>query len=131
MLSHHKKHQQTVQYLAANSMCRRCCIVIATNLETERRKFPLMAVHLNRNHTGTGLVSAWGNNDRTFYFDSPIGATSQLGESITSSKSAKKLRIIVFFNTDLCIPCPGPGGLRRPNELTVTKRVLSLTQSNG
>ena len=47
-----------------------------------------MTLHLNRNHTGS--VKHRVNN----YFNSPVGATSQPGESTTSSKSAKTLRII-------------------------------------
>ena len=51
-----------------------------------------MTLHLNRNHTGS--VKHRVNNYRASYFDSPVGATSQPGESTTSSKSAKTLRII-------------------------------------
>ncbi len=51
-----------------------------------------MTLHLDRNHTGS--VRHRVNNYRASYFNSPVGATSQPGESTTSSKSAKTLRII-------------------------------------
>ena len=51
-----------------------------------------MTLHLNRNHTGS--VKHRVNNYRASYFNSPVGASSQPGESTTSSKSANTLRII-------------------------------------
>ena len=51
-----------------------------------------MTLHHNRNHTGS--VKHRVNNYRASYSNSPVGATSQPGESTTSSKSAKMLRII-------------------------------------
>ena len=51
-----------------------------------------MTSHHIRNHTGS--VNHRVNNHRASYFNSPIGATSQPGESTTSNKSAKTMRII-------------------------------------
>ena len=52
----------------------------------------LMTSHHNRTHTGS--VKHLVNNYRTSYFNTPVGATGQPGESTISNKSAKTLRII-------------------------------------
>ena len=52
----------------------------------------LMTSQHNGNHTGS--VKHRVNNYHASYFNSPVGATSQPGESTTSNKSAKTLRII-------------------------------------
>ena len=78
----------------------------------------LMTSHHNRTHTGS--VKHRVNNYRASYFNTPVGATSQPGESTISNKSARTLRKIQINVEGLSHEkCQYLARLRRENDIDV------------